>query len=220
MVFIIAAEKFNRIQPNEYSASIIKKLNKYIFEVPQFKQTMAFQNLASETKDIGNLDFLEKNGANGFSTFMAYYILKALSNCGCNNTLEYVKEYYGGMLSVGATTFWEDFDLLWLNNCNNLNELPMQNQKDIHGDFGKFCYKNFRHSLCHGWSSAVVAYIIENILGFEANGDFTRVSLNPRLEHINDINAEIASPYGKISVVIKDKKVVSLSCPKEIHIST
>ena len=73
-----------------------------------------------------------------------------------------MKEYYGGMLSVGATTFWEDFDIEWLNNSARIDEVVSNDKKDIHGDFGDHCYKGFRHSFCHGWSSGVIRFIMEH----------------------------------------------------------
>ena len=73
-----------------------------------------------------------------------------------------LKEYYGGMLSVGATTFWEDFDIDWLKNSGRIDKITPCDKKDIHGDFGAFCYKGFRHSLCHAWSCGVNAFIKEN----------------------------------------------------------
>ena len=48
-----------------------------------------------------------------------------------------------------------------------IDEFPAANQKDIHGDFGNHCYLNFRHPLCHGWSSGVIAFIVEHILGIK-----------------------------------------------------
>ena len=66
------------------------------------------------------------------------------------------------MLSIGATTFFEDFDVEWLENSSRIDRLPKKNQKDIHGDFGKHCYVGFRHSFCHGWSSGVIRFIFDN----------------------------------------------------------
>ena len=80
-----------------------------------------------------------------------------------------IKEYFGGMLSRGATSFWEDFDVAWLEGSGRIDEFPEEGQKDIHGDFGAFCYIGFRHSLCHGWASGVLAFIIEQLLGAAKN---------------------------------------------------
>ena len=29
----------------------------------------------------------------------------------------------------------------------------------------KYCYEKFRHSLCHGWASGVLAFVVEYIIG-------------------------------------------------------
>ena len=104
---------------------------------------------------------LVSGGAQGMSTFMSYYILKAVASFDKKTAIDMMKEYYGGMLSKGATTFWEDFDLAWMEGSNRIDAFPQEGQKDIHGDFGAYCYKGFRHSLCHGWSAGVLAFIQE-----------------------------------------------------------
>jgi len=95
------------------------------------------------------------------STFMSYYILKAVASFDKPRAIEMMKEYYGTMLDKGATTFWEDFDVEWAKNSCRIDEYPTDAQKDIHGDFGAFCYVGYRHSLCHGWSAGVIQFIAE-----------------------------------------------------------
>jgi hypothetical protein len=95
------------------------------------------------------------------STFMSYYILKAVASFDKPAAIEMMKEYYGAMLDKGATTFWEDFDIEWAENSCRIDELPTPDKKDIHGDFGAFCYIGYRHSLCHGWSAGVIQFIKE-----------------------------------------------------------
>ena len=65
------------------------------------------------------------------------------------------------MLDKVATSFWEDFDMDWVQNSCRIDAKPKHGEKDIHGDFGKFCYNGFRHSLCHGWSAGVIKFIEE-----------------------------------------------------------
>ena len=106
--------------------------------------------------------FLAENGAKGLSTFMSYYILKCMAEGGKKTeAFNIMKDYYGAMLDLGATTFWEDFDIKWAENSCRIDEFPKTNEKEIHGDFGKFCYKGYRHSLCHGWSSGIIRFIKE-----------------------------------------------------------
>ncbi len=111
--------------------------------------------------DERDKELLINGGARGMSTFMSYYILKAVASFDKERAIEMMKEYYGAMLDKGATTFFEDFDIEWAKNSCRIDELPSDNQKDIHGDFGAFCYKGFRHSLCHGWSAGIIQFIKE-----------------------------------------------------------
>lgn len=69
---------------------------------------------AKETNDR----LLSVGGAAGMSTFMSYYILKARALAGdIQGSLDAVREYYGAMLKLGATSFWEDFDMDWVENA-------------------------------------------------------------------------------------------------------
>ena len=53
-------------------------------------------------------------GAERFSTFYGYYMLEALAMAHMYETaLDIIRDYWGGMLDMGATTFWEDFNLDW-----------------------------------------------------------------------------------------------------------
>ena len=169
-LFIYAAKRYLAIEESENARAIIKKLVGYLEMSCEFKQTRAFQILAGRNACCEDL-FLEKNGASGFSTFMSYYILLADALAEGKNMLSIIKEYFGGMLSRGATTFWEDFNIEWLDGSGRIDEFPKEGEKDIHGDYGAFCYKGFRHSLCHGWASGVLAFIIEYILGLQLQDD-------------------------------------------------
>jgi hypothetical protein len=112
---------------------------------------------------------LGRNEHAGVSTFYGYYMLEAMSAAGeTRRALDTVRDYWGGMLDMGATSFWEDFSLSWTNNASRVDEMPVQGKKDIHGDFGEFCYPGYRHSLCHGWSAGPAPWCIAHILGIEA----------------------------------------------------
>lgn len=139
---------------------MITSLNKNKTTLPKKKQLLAFYQLANNDKE--SYELLVKDGAKGMSTFMSYYILTAVANHNLVKALEMMKEYYGAMLDKGATTFWEDFDMDWVKNSSRIDEFPKEGELDIHGDFGKYCYKGFRHSLCHGWSSGPISFLLEN----------------------------------------------------------
>ena len=141
--------------------SLLSKLLKIEISPESSKQVTALKYFATEL-NAADRKRLTRCGARGMSTFMSYYILKAVASFDKQTAINMMKEYYGAMLDKGATTFWEDFDINWAKNSCRIDEFPKDNERDIHGDFGSFCYKGFRHSLCHGWSAGVLQFIKEN----------------------------------------------------------
>ena len=148
------------------------------------------------------IESILKKGAAGLSTYMGYYILTALAKAGHTaEAIGIMKEYYGGMLSVGATSFWEDFDLAWLEIAGRIDEMPTEGKKDIHGDYGKFCYVGLRHSLCHGWSAGVVAFMAENILGIRAQSEgCDDILLAPELGPLDFAEGSYPTRHGILTV--------------------
>lgn len=206
-VIVVAAKKYLAIEENKDCHDLIRKLAGYLEMPCEYKQTRAFQILAGRAA-TGEDDFLEKGGADGFSTFMAYYILTADGLANGSNMLQIIKEYFGAMLSRGATTFWEDFHMDWLQGSSRIDELPKEGEKDIHGDYGAFCYKGFRHSLCHGWASGVLAFIVEYMLGLSLKNGGDSYKLTPHAMGVKKIEAKIPIKDGWLMVKVEDGKVV------------
>ena len=204
-LIIIMANKFLAIEENEDCRRLIQKLSIYLDKETSQKPIRAFQVLAGR-KSLSDAEMLQEGGAKGFSTFMAYYILTAMAKDG-TQMLPLLKEYYGGMLAQGATSFWEDFDIDWLENSARIDEIPQEGQNDIHGDFGKHCYVNFRHSLCHVWSAGVYSFIVEYLLGIHIEDGGKKVYLNPHLSGIQDVEAKIPLENGWLRLSIHGEDV-------------
>ncbi len=141
---------------------LLAKLLKGDMTVQDKKQVVALKYFALGEISDEEYAMLIEGGAKGMSTFMSYYILTAIASRNKALAIQIMKEYYGAMLDKGATTFWEDFDMSWIEGSGRIDKFPKKNEKDIHGDYGAYCYLGFRHSLCHGWSSGVVKFIQEN----------------------------------------------------------
>lgn len=171
------------------------------YDIRLYKQIAAMGVWAGDGNDSMR-ETLLSGGAKGLSTFMSYPILTAVASFGeYESALEMMKEYYGGMLSVGATTFWEDFDLEWLEGSGRLDEMPKEGVKDIHGDFGKFCYGSFRHSFCHGWSAGVIPYLVETVAGIKTMGaGMRRIAIKPHLSGLKHVKVNYPTPYGILTV--------------------
>lgn len=189
---------------SERCESLLKKLERKKYEVKKYKQ-IASLGVWSGERTEHNREVLLKGGAEGMSTFMSYEILTACAELGeYEKALKMLKEYYGGMLKLGATTFWEDFDVKWQEGASRIDEQPKEGEKDVHGDYGAFCYKGFRHSLCHGWSSGVIAYLREQVLGIKAEeAGFRKVRIEPHLSGLKHVKGSCPTPFGRIEVEYK-----------------
>lgn len=171
-----------------------------------------------------NEELLAVDGAHGYSTFQGYYILKAKAKAGdYQGALDGIREYWGGMLKMGATTFWEDFDLNWMENAAPIDELVPEGKVDIHGDWGAHCYVMFRHSLCHGWSSGPCPFLTQYVLGVQVEEPGCRkLRIVPHLEDLEYAKGTYPTPYGvvKISHVKRPDGSVEtkVSAPREVEI--
>lgn len=187
------------------------------------KQVEAFFSISGWKNEKESGEFVLNNGSKGFSTFMSYYLLKSASKYDMSKTLEALEEYYGTMLKMGATSFWEDFDIEWAENAFGIDKLPVDGKKDIHGDFGAFCYKGLRHSLCHGWSSGPVAFLAEDVLGIKPMAaGCKKIRISPDLGNLEFAKGTYPTPYGVIKVsVLKNNNGnfdITYEAPKEIEI--
>lgn len=147
-------------------------------------------------------EYLSVEGGRGFSTFYGYYMLRSLALAGnYQSALDIIRSYWGGMLDMGATTFWEDFNLDWLPNAAPIDELVPAGKKDIHGDFGAYCYKGFRHSLCHGWASGPTSWLSEYVLGIQVvEPGMKVVRVDPHLGDLDWVEGTFPTPFGEIKV--------------------
>lgn len=147
-------------------------------------------------------DVLKVGGPKNISTFYGFYVLQALAKAGETDTaLDFISTYWGAMLDLGATTFWEDFDLDWTKNAGRIDELVPPDKIDIHGSYGAYCYVGFRHSLCHGWASGPTAWLSQNVLGITPlEPGFARVRIVPQLGRLNWAEGSYPTPRGVIKV--------------------
>ena len=149
-----------------------------------------------------NNEVLSVGGAKNFSTFYGYYMLQAKARAGdYQGALDAIREYWGAMLNLGATSFWEDFNLDWLPNASRIDELPKPGQKDIHGDYGAYCYIGFRHSLAHGWASGPTSWLTEHVLGIKVLAPGCKViQVKPNLGDLRFAEGSFPTPLGIVKV--------------------
>lgn len=150
-----------------------------------------------------NEEVIKVEGARGFSTFYGYYMLQAMAKAGdYAGAMDFISEFWGAMIDLGATTFWEDFHTDWLKeDVAPITELVPAGKKDIHGDFGAYCYQGLRHSLCHGWASGPTAWLSQHVLGVEiVEPGYKVVKINPHLGNLEWVEGAVPTPFGDIKV--------------------
>lgn len=179
------------------------RLRKHVPDHGDSKQAaalMALANLADAATLNGEV--MAVDGAKRMSTFYGYYVLQARAKAGdYQGCLDCIRHYWGAMLDLGATTFWEDFNLDWTANAARIDELVPPGKKDIHGDFGNYCYKGFRHSLCHGWASGPTAWLSEHVLGIQiVEPGCTAIRIDPHLADLEWAEGTFPTPMGILKV--------------------
>ncbi len=184
-------------------AANANRLRKHVPDPNKSKQAAALMALAG-LGDAATLnrEVLAADGAKRLSTFYGYYVLEAKAKAGdYQGALDAIRTYWGGMLDMGATTFWEDFDLDWMVNAGRIDELPVEGKKDIHGDYGAYCYIGFRHSLCHGWASGPTPWLTEHVLGIQIVEPGCKVlRVTPHLGDLKWAEGTFPTPRGVVKV--------------------
>ena len=84
-----------------------------------------------------------------------YYVIAAMAKMGHRaEALDWIRQYWGGMIDQGATSFWEGYDPSWY-------------KQDFHASLQADGTTGYQASLAHGWSTGVTPWIMEQILGIQ-----------------------------------------------------
>lgn len=149
-----------------------------------------------------NDQLLVKDGVKDISTFYGYYVLNAMAKAGnYEQAMAFIDEYWGAMLDLGATSFWEDFNMDWTKNAGRIDELPTKGKVDVHKEYGDYCYVGHRHSFCHGWASGPTAWLSAYVLGIKVLAPgCTKIAIEPHLGDLEWVEGSYPTPLGLIKV--------------------
>ena len=203
----------------------VNRMNRTIKEPNNLKQAASLMAIAGLLDPVKACrEVVSVGSVKNFSTFYGYYMLQSLAMAGEHQQgLDIIRQYWGGMLDVGATTFWEDFNLDWTKNAARIDENTPVGKIDIHGAYGAYCYLGYRHSLCHGWASGPTAWMSEHILGIKAVEPGCRlIKIEPHLGDLQWAEGTYPTPYGVVTVKItrdKNNKInTQVQAPDEIKV--
>ncbi|MDO4949045.1 MAG: alpha-L-rhamnosidase C-terminal domain-containing protein [Bacteroidales bacterium] len=203
---------------------IRQRIGKLVKPHNDLKQAAALMAIAGiMTPEQACREVVSVEGAKGFSTFYGYYMLQALAMADRHQqALDIIREFWGAMLDLGATTFWEDFNLDWAHDAARIDEFTPQGKHDVHGEYGDYCYKSYRHSLCHGWASGPTAWLSQHVLGIEVVEPSCKViRITPHLGDLEWVEGTYPTPQGVVNVRHERKQgkvVTTYTAPKGVRV--
>jgi alpha-L-rhamnosidase len=117
--------------------------------------------------------------------YMQFYEMEALCALGeQRRVLGKMKSYWGGMLALGATSFWEKYDSA---------ERGVQNYAMYGRPFGR--------SLCHAWGASPLYLLGKYYLGVRPGAPgFSSYTVEPVLGGLQWMEGEVPTPHGSIKV--------------------
>lgn len=183
--------------------SLLTKVRAYVPPTGGNKQAAALALLSGMAKDRkAEREAIIAGGATGFSTFYGFYMLDALAGEGAHaEAMDILSDYWGRMLDLGATTFWEDLNYEDGLKAARIDSIVPEGAFDIHASSGDYCYKGHRHSFCHGWASGPTPWLSRHVLGVRpVKPGFEEVIVEPNLGTLEWAEGSVPTPKGVIKV--------------------
>jgi hypothetical protein len=117
--------------------------------------------------------------------YMQFYQLEALCAMGGQSyVLQQIKDYWGGMLKLGATTFWEQYD-------------PDKKGAENYAMYGR----PYGKSLCHAWGASPVYLLGKYFLGVKpVSPGYRDYLVDPNLGSLQWMQGMVPTPHGSIKV--------------------
>lgn len=119
--------------------------------------------------------------------YMKFFELAALCESGKQAmVLDHIRSYWGGMLNLGATAFWEYYD-------------PAQQGAEHYAMYGR----PFGKSLCHAWGASPVYLLGKYFLGVRPlSPGFGRFIVEPQLGDLAWLKGVVPLPAGEVKVYL------------------
>lgn len=218
------AEWLNDKQLKLKCENVLLALRKHLPEIHGNKQAAALLALANIITPEEASRVLLEGGANNFATFYGYYMLEALARDGkYREAMNIISDYWGAMLDLGATTFWENFNYDERLNASPIDQLPIPTKFNIHADGGAHCYIGLRASLCHGWASGPTSWLTSYVLGIKVMEPGSKViKIQPNLGDLQFVEGTFPTPYGDVYVKhvkqANGRITTTINAPKKIKV--
>jgi len=124
--------------------------------------------------------------------YMRFYELEALCAMGEQDyVLKEMKNYWGGMLNLGAGSFWEEYD-------------PSKKGVEHYAMYGRA----FGKSLCHAWGASPIYLLGKYYLGVKPTSPgYSTYTVEPILGGLKWMRGTVPTPSGDIEIACDAKQI-------------
>lgn len=146
----------------------------------------------AQKQDVKKYVLLNNDVPKITTPYMQFYELESLCAMGEQGyVLKQIKDYWGGMLKLGATTFWEEY---------NLADTGAQHYAMYGRPYGK--------SLCHAWGASPIYLLGKYYLGVRPlTPGYQTYMVDPKLGGLQWMEGTVPTPNGDIKVYCSAKQI-------------
>ncbi len=128
--------------------------------------------------------------------YFEFYELDAMCQIGDFGYMtDMLHSYWGGMLRLGATTIWEEFD-------------PTKNGIEHYEMYGG----KYEKSLCHAWGASPIYLLGKYALGVSpTDAGYSKFEVKPNLMCFKHFKGTVPTPKGTVTVTMDKKQITVLS---------
>lgn len=147
---------------------------------------------AEKTKAVKDTVLLNPNALKITTPYMRFYELEALCMLKEHDVvLKEIRDYWGGMLALGATSFWEKY---------NPHESGAEHLAMYGRPYGK--------SLCHAWGASPIYLLGKYFVGVKPEKDgYKEFSIRPVLGDLEWMEGSAPTPNGVIKVYMDKTQI-------------
>ena len=170
------------------------KMNKQITKFPNMFAILYGLAYQEECREIMQSVMLNPTIAPITTPYMRFYELETLCMAGLQTqVLQEIRDYWGGMLREGATSFWEKY-------------VPTERGTQHLAMYGR----PYGKSLCHAWGASPVYLLGKYYLGVRpTKPGYEEFEIRPALGDLEWIEGNVHTPHGLIYVYM-DKTCVKV----------
>ena len=146
----------------------------------------------AKTQNVKDNVLLNPDALKITTPYMRFYELEALCYLGEHtHVLKEIRDYWGGMLDLGATSFWEKYN-------------PQEKGTEHLAMYGR----PYGKSLCHAWGASPIYLMGKYYLGVKPESEGYRTfSIRPALGDLQFIDGVVPTPNGEIKVYMDNTQI-------------